>query len=170
MKKWCSVAFILSAIPCLAQSPPPATDDPSRHANLAEIAATLKQIERTLKEQTEIQKADLLLRRVAFASTQLAAAQEKLRRISEEIRTRRDEGAELETGLTLIEKETPASDTAAAVHRARIAETKSRMTNAQDRLNALEQDRVAAENEIQTLRREARDWQAFLDKTLTSQQ
>jgi len=168
MKTWLCGVVILLAIPCLAESPTPATADLSGHAELVRIAATLNEIELTLKHQAETPKADLLLKRLMFSSTQLASARENLRRIEEEIRARRDESAGLETGLAVVDRETPASDSAAAVHRARMAEIKSRMASIQDRLNTLEQDRVAAENEIQTLRREARDWQALLDRTLTS--
>ncbi len=168
MKGWFSAVIVLMAMPCLAESPTPPTADLSGHADLAKIAAALNQIELTLKQQAETQKADLLLKRLMFVSTQLAATQESLKRISEEIRVRRNENAELETGLAMLEKEIPPSDNALAIHRARIADARSRLANDHDRLNALEQEKVAAENDIQTLRREARDWQALLDRALTS--
>lgn len=168
MKIWFSAVVVLVAMPCLAESPTPATADASGHADLVKIAATLNQIELTLKQQAETQKADLLLKRLMFTSTQLAATQENLKRVSEEIRVRRNENADLETGLAMLEKEIPPSDNALAMRRARIADARSRLANDQDRLNALEQEKVAAENEIQSLRREARDWQAMLDRALTS--
>lgn len=168
MKGWFSAVIVLVAMPCLAQSPTPPTADPSAHADLAKIAAALNQIELTLKQQAETQKADLLLKRLMFVSTQLAATKESLKRTSEEIRVRRNENAEIETRLAMIEKEIPPSDNALANQRARIADARSSLANDQDRINALEQEKVAAENEIQSLRREARDWQALLDRALTS--
>ncbi len=70
--------------------------------------------------------------------------------------------------LKRFQTETPQLDSSAVNQVARIAGTKSRVTAIQDRLVALSQDRVSAENDVEMLRREVRDWQTVLDKTLTS--
>jgi chromosome segregation ATPase len=156
--------FLLFGI-CLAASPASAAQDQPMHSDLAEMNATLKEIARALKQQAETQKADLMLKRITLATTQLAKARERLNGIDQEMRARESERGEFETLLAAAQKE-PATPGRPA-SREQIAEIKARLQGLQERLSALRQERVAVENEIEALRREARDWQTLLDKTIT---
>ena len=149
-----AIAFSLSA-----QSSAPA----AQHNDLGEIADSLKRIEAALKHQTEIQKADVLLRRVMFAATQVVTAEASLKKIEDEGRTLRAENADLESAVKRLE-----SMAASEAQRTQLSYAKNRMTTIQERLSAIEQERVSIANEIQTLRRDSRDWQAMLDKMLVA--
>ncbi len=163
MRQTLSAVLFLVLGMCLAAAPASATEDQPTHSDLVEINATLKEIARSLKQQAETQKADVLLKRVTLATTQLATAQERFNRLEQERRALEGERGELETMLTTAQKETPDTDAT----RARIAGIRSHLQGHQDRLNALRQEQVAAENDVAALRREARDWQTLLDKTIT---
>ena len=65
----------------------------------------------------------------------------------------------------MLSKE-PASSPEAEANIARISGIRNRLQTIQERLNALRQEQVTAENEIESLRRDARDWQTLLDKTI----
>jgi chromosome segregation ATPase len=145
---------------CLAASSAFAADEPT-HNDLAEMNATLKEIARALKQQLETQKGDLLLKRMTFAATQLTNAQERLNSIDRAAATLDKDRLELESMLAAAQKEAQPGDGAPA-------RLKSQWQAVQDRLNALRQERIGVENDIQSLRREVRDWQTLLDKTLTS--
>jgi chromosome segregation ATPase len=119
-----------------------------------------------LKQQAESQKVDVLMKRVTLAATQLTNAQDRLSRIGQERRSLESERNELETRLAMFQKE-PLSSPDAEANIARIAGIRNRLQTIQERLNALRQEQITAENEIEALRREARDWQALLDKTIT---
>ena len=136
-----------------------AAEEPT-HNDLAEINATLKEIARTLKQQVETQKADLLLKRVTFATTQLANARERLSSIDREIALAEKDRGELETILAARQRDMPAGDL-------RIGEVKSQWQEIRDRLSTLHQQRISAENDIEAQRRDVREWQALLDKTIT---
>lgn len=136
-----------------------AAEEPA-HNDLAEINTTLKEIARTLKQQVETQKADLLLKRVTFATTQLANARERLRSIDREIALAEKDRDELETILAARQTDMPAGNP-------RIAEVKSQWQEVKDRLSALHQQRISAENDIEAQRRDVRDWQTLLDKAIT---
>lgn len=157
-------AFTLSlviAIPSLLQAQTSAA--PAQRSDLAEISETLKRIEVALKHQADIQKADLLLRRVMFAATQIATAETSLKRIEEESRSVRGESSDIESAIKRLEQ-SPESEE----RQAQMLAGRNRITNLQDRLTALEQERVSIQNEIQGLRRDNREWQALLDKTLVT--
>ncbi len=136
-----------------------AAEEPT-HNDLAEINATLKEIARTLRQQVETQKADLLLKRVAFATTQLANTRDRLISIDREIALAEKDRGELEMVLAARQRDTPAGDP-------RIAEIKSQWQEVKDRLSALRQQRITVENDIEAQRRDVRDWQALLDKAIT---
>lgn len=148
---------------CLAASTAFAAEDQPAHNDLAEINATLKEIARTLKQQVQTQKADVLLKRLTFATTQLANAQERLNRIDKEIGVAESDRGEFEGLLASAQRETPPANPALA----NIPAIKARLQAIRDRLSALNQERISAENEIGTLRRDARDWQELLDKAIT---
>ncbi|HEX7680388.1 MAG TPA: hypothetical protein VF713_19810, partial [Thermoanaerobaculia bacterium] len=80
------------------------------HNDLAEINATLKEIAGMLRQQVETQKADLLLKRVTFATTQLASARERLSSIDREIALAERDRGDLETVLAARQKDMPAGD------------------------------------------------------------
>jgi len=136
-----------------------AAEEPA-HNDLGEINATLKEIARTLKQQVETQKADLLLKRLTFATTQLANARERLSAIDREIALAEKDRGELEMVLAARQRDMPAGDP-------RIGEIKSQWQEIKDRLSALHQQRITAENDIEAQRRDVREWQALLDKALT---
>lgn len=159
------VMFLLIGM-CLAASTAFAAEDQPTHNDLAEMNATLKEIARTLRQQAETQRADLLLKRVTLATTQLAKAQERMHVIDQEIGARESERGEFETLLAAAQKETAPRGTQAS-SREQVGEIKTRLQSLQERLSALRQERVTAENDIEAQRREARDWQTLLDKTLT---
>src|SRR5947208_1574695 len=74
------------------------TNNPSPQRNdLTEISETLKRIEVALKHQTEIQKADVLFRRIMFAATQITAAQANLKKVDDESASLRNESGEIES-------------------------------------------------------------------------
>ena len=162
MSRYVSVTFLVLSM-FLAGSSAAAAEDRAAHDDLAEMNATLKEIARTLRQQAETQKADLLLKRVMLATTQLANAQDRLNRIDRELSALDAERLELENQLASQKEAGPSGDAPA-----RARETKSRWQSVQDRLSALRQERGFADNDISALRREARDWQTLLDKTLTS--
>ena len=160
-----ALGVFLSAF--LAASPALAAEDQPTHNDLVEMNTTLKEIVRALKQQAETQKADLLLKRVTLATTQLANAQERLSRIDRELAALENERGEVEAVMAAAQREqTPPADPVAA--QARTAEIKRHWQSVQDRLNGLRQERVVAENDLGALRREARDWETLLDKMLTS--
>jgi chromosome segregation ATPase len=140
-----------------------AAEDQPTHNDLAEINATLKEIARTLKQQVLTQKGDLIIKRLTFATTQLANAQERLNRIDKEIGVAESDRGEFETLLAYAQRETPPANPGPAS----IPAIKAKLQAIRDRLGALNQERISAENDIATLRRDTRDWQELLDKTLT---
>ena len=150
---------------CLAASTAFAAEEPPTHNDLAEINATLKEIARSLKQQVQTQKADVLLKRLTFATAQLANAQERLNKIDKEIGIAESDRGEFETLLAAAQKETPRVDPTSK--ETEIAANKARLQAIRDRLSALNQERISAENDIGTLRRDARDWQELLDKAIT---
>jgi chromosome segregation ATPase len=166
MNRFVSGVLIVAFGSCLTASSAFAAEDPT-HNDLAEINATLKEIARMLKQQLETQKGDLLLKRVTFAATQLANAQERLNGIDREIGLKEKDRGEWESMLSAQQKAPPGDP---AVTQSRIAALRSDLQSIQDRLNALHQERITVENDVQTLRREARDWQTLLDKTITGGQ
>ena len=149
------------AIPFSLQAQPNAP--PAPRNDLSEISDTLKRIEATLHHQTEIQKADVLLRRVMFAATQIATAEASLKKLDDEGRTLRAESGELESAIKRLERTAESEG-----QREQLSYAKNRIAAIQERLTALEQDRVSVANEIQALRRDSREWQAMLDKTLAT--
>lgn len=161
MKTCAFTLALLIAVPSLLYAQSNAA--PAQRSDLTEISETLKRIEAALKHQTEIQKADLLLRRVMFAATQIATAETSLKRVDEEIRSLRGESGDIEIAIKRLEQ-TPESEE----RQAQLLNARSRITSLQDRLAALEQERVSAQNAIQGLRRDNREWQALLDKTLAT--
>ncbi len=136
---------------------------PAQRGELGEISDTLKRIETALKHQTDIQKADVLLRRVMFAATQITTAEATLKKLDEESRTLRAENTDIESAVKRLEPMAESDP-----QRAQLSYAKSRMTAIQERLSAIEQERVSTANEIQALRRDSREWQAMLDKTLAT--
>jgi len=159
MKRSLICAVVLLSIRPLMAAPQAASADHDIHDELVRINASLREIALALKQQTEVQHADLLLKRVTLAATQLSAAEEKLKRIDQEIGTLREQNSEFETYLKSAQTTTPSSSA---------AEIKSRIASIQERVGVLTQDRVGAQNEIETLRRDAREWQTSLDKLLVS--
>jgi predicted nucleic acid-binding Zn-ribbon protein len=159
MKTYALALSLSIAIPfsLSAQSTAPS----AQRNDLGEISDTLKRIESALKHQTEIQKADVLLRRVMFAAAQIATAEASLKKLDDESRTLRAENTDLESAMKRLET---ASESDA--QRAQLSYAKNRMTTIQERLSTIEQERVSTANEIQALRRDSREWQAMLDKTL----
>jgi len=139
------------------------TMPPAQRSELGEISDALKRIETALKHQTEIQKADVLLRRVMFAATQIATAEASLKKLDDEGRTLRAENTDLQSALKRLDAATESE-----AQREQLSYAKNRMTTIQERLSAIEQERVSSANEIQALRRDSREWQAMLDKTLAT--
>ncbi len=154
MRRYASGVMLVLFATCLAASAFAAEDQPT-HNDLVEMNATLKEIARSLKQQADTQKADLLLKRVTLATTQLANAQERLNRIDLDIRALENERGEFETLLAAKSATAPRDG------------VKSHLQGVQERLNALRQERGSVQNDIEALRREARDWQTLLDKTIT---
>jgi len=159
MKTYALALSLSIAIPfsLSAQSTAPS----AQRNDLGEISDTLKRIESALKHQTEIQKADVLLRRVMFAAAQIATAEASLKKLDDEGRTLRAENTDIESAMKRLET---ASESDA--QRAQLSYAKNRMTTIQERLSTIEQERVSTANEIQALRRDSREWQAMLDQTL----
>ena len=137
-----------------------ATADQSLRDELAQINASLKDIANTLKQQAETQQADLLLKRATFAATQLSAAEERLKRIDQDARTLRGQSGEYEMMAKRRQSKTPPEELS--------TEAGEQLAEMKERLVALGQERITAENEIVTLRRDEREWRALLDKFLTS--
>lgn len=161
MKAFALLLSLLIVTPPLlhAQPTPPA----AQRDDLADISETLKRIELALKHQTELQKADVLLRRVMFAASQIATAEASLKKLDEESGSLRTEKRELDNAIQGFE-DAPESE----AKRTQLAYAKIRMPEIQERLSAMEQERVSIANEIQALRRDSREWQALLDKTLAA--
>ena len=166
--------LMLSAVVALLLSPVAAAQstsaDESLRDELARIDASLKEIARALKQQAETQHADLLLKRVTLSLTQLAADEDRLKRIEQETRTLRDEEAELQTSLKMVQAKAAHSAATVTPHRDEIGEINSRLSTIQDRLTTLNEQRIESQNEIERLRRDAREWQTLLDKFLSSRQ
>src|SRR5258708_6206833 len=162
--------LMLSIVVTLALAPMAAAQSTSAEeglrGELARIDLSLKEIARALKQQAETQQADLLLKRVTLSLTQLAAGEERLKRIDKEIRTLRDEEAELQTSLKAVQARATQSDGAAS-RRDPTGEINSRMSTIQERLTPLGEQRIETQNEIERQRRDAREWQAGLRKILT---
>lgn len=166
MKMVFAVLVFLALMPmAIAQ---PADTNESVRDQLARIDASLKEIARSLKQQADTQQADLLLKRVSLALTQLAAGEERLKRIDDEIRTVGERDAELRGSMKMFESKSPASESAAATQREQIAEFNRLLARSEERLAALNQQRIETQNAIEAYRRDAREWQASLDKFLTS--
>jgi len=159
------ILFVFVAPRLMALSPSDAEDRDGR-AQLAEMSSSLKEIVVLLKEQAAMQRTELLIRRVTLASTELGAAQERLRRIDQESAGLKSEQGELEGMLSRIQSETASSEDARASRQARMSEIKSRLAAIQDRFSAVTRDTISAQNEIETLRREFQDWRNLLDKAL----
>ena len=140
------------------------TAEQSLRDELAQINVSLKDIASALKQQAETQQADLLLKRVTLATTQLSAAEEKPKRIDQEIRGLREQRASFEGEIKTLQERTPSSEEI----RGEIAAMKSRLPTIEERIGALNQERIGADNEIAMLRRDQREWQALLDKFLTT--
>ena len=125
-----------------------ATADQSLRDELAQINASLKDIANTLKQQAETQQADLLLKRATFAATQLSAAEERLKRIDQDARTLRAQSGEYEMMAKRRQSKTPPEELS--------TEAGEQLAEMKERLVALGQERITAENEIVTLRRDER--------------
>src|SRR5260221_5534366 len=164
-------SLIISTVVVLVLAPMAAAQSTSAEeglrGELARIDSSLKEIARALKQQAETQQADLLLKRVALSLTQLAAGDERLKRIDQEIRTLRDEEAELQTSLKAVQARATQADGAPS-RRDPTGESNSRMSTIHERLTTLGEQRIETQNEIERQRRDAREWQAALDKFLTS--
>ena len=166
MKMVCAVLLFLALTPLAIAQPADAND--SVRDQLARIDASLKEIARSLKQQADTQQADLLLKRVSLALTQLAAGEERLKRFEDEMRTVGDQDAELRSSMKMLEGKAPASETAAATQREQVAEINRLLARSEERLAALNQQRIETQNAIEAHRRDAREWQASLDKFLSS--
>jgi chromosome segregation ATPase len=164
--------LILSTVVALILSPMAAAQstsaDETMRVELARMDASLKEIARALKQQAETQQADLLLKRVTLSLTQFAAGEERLKRIDQETRTLRDEDAEMQTSLKMLTAKSATPETSATPHRDQIGEINSRVSTIQERLATLNEQRIETQNEIERLRSDAREWQAALDKFLSS--
>lgn len=157
--------ILLSAVPAIGAP----ADNPQLPRNeLAEINATLKEIAVLLKQQVAAQKGDLLLKRVGMATTQLAAAQERLKRIEGEIRAISSESSELDSRISRLQVAALESGETTEARNARLNDTRKGLASLQERWAALSQERISAQNEVGTLQRDARDWQATLDRMLAS--
>lgn len=167
MKKMTIPALLLFVLAPIAAAQSADTNDAVRD-QLARIDASLKEIARSLKQQADTQQADLLLKRVSLALTQLAASEERLKRVEDEIRTVGDRDGELRSSMKMLESKTPASETAAATQREQIAEINRLLARSEERLRALDQQKIETQNAIEAFRRDAREWQASLDKFLTN--
>jgi septation ring formation regulator EzrA len=86
-----------------------------------------------------------------------------LKKLDDESRTLRAESTDLESAAKRLETATESD-----AQRAQLAYAKNRTTTIQERLSTIEQERVSTANEIQALRRDSREWQAMLDKTLAT--
>jgi chromosome segregation ATPase len=164
--------LMLSAVLVLLLSPMVAAqsakaDEPLR-AELASIDASLKEIARALKQQAETQQADLLLKRVTLSLTQLAGGEERLKKIEQEIGMLREQETELQTSLKVAQARAAAPDNAATPRRDQVWEINASLSRIQERLASLSEQRIDAQNEITRLRRDAREWQASLDKLLSN--
>ena len=168
MKRLWPIVLLLFVTPGLAALSPSGADDRDTRAELAEMNTTLKEIARLLKEQATLQKSDLLMRRVSLASTELAAAQERLKRLDEESGAARSAQAEFEGMLIRVQAETATSKEAGAARQSQINGIKSRLSAIQERLAVTNRDTISTQNEIETLRRDLQDWRRLLDKALAS--
>src|SRR6266568_3916243 len=101
-----TLSLLLAVTPTLLGQ---TTNAPAQRNDLTEISETLKRIEVALKHQTDIQKADVLLRRVMFAATQMATAQANLKKLDDESVSLRNESSEIESIAKRLEQETPES-------------------------------------------------------------
>ena len=167
MKKMTIAAVLLFVLMPIAAAQSADTNDSVRD-QLARIDASLKEIARSLKQQADTQQADLLLKRVSLALTQLAASEERLKRIDDEIRKVSDQDGELRSSMKMLENKTPASETAATTQRDQIAEINRLLARSEERLTTLNQQRIETQNAIESHRRDAREWQASLDKFLAN--
>src|SRR6266480_1238635 len=92
--------LMLSTVVVLLLSPMAAAQSTSGDETMR---VELARIDASLKQQAETQQADLLLKRVTLSVTQLAASEERLKRIDQETRTLRDENTELQTSLKMLQ-------------------------------------------------------------------
>jgi chromosome segregation ATPase len=166
MRKMSLVLLLVLVAPRLMALSPADVDDRDARAQLAEMNGTLKEIVALMKEQAAMQRTDLLMRRVTLASSELGAAQERLRRLDQELAGIKSEQGEFEGILSRIQSETASSGDAIASRQTRMNEIKSRLAAIQDRFGAVTRDTISTQNEIETLRRELQDWRNALDKAL----
>src|SRR5438874_709957 len=109
-KMWVPVLLLLVASRLFASTP--TTNERDMRAELADMNTTLKEIARLFKEQATLQKSDLLMKRVTLASSELSSAQDRLKRVDQELGAKKDEQAEFETLLSKVEGEIATSDEA----------------------------------------------------------
>lgn len=166
MRKMSLVILLVFVAPRLTALSPGDVEDRDTRSQLAEMNSTLKEMVLLLKEQAAMQKSDLLMRRVTLASTELAAAQERLRRLDQELVGIKSEQDEFEGMLSRVQVEDTTSEASRATRQSRMSGIKSRLAAIQDRFGAVTRDTISTQNEIETLRREVQDWRNVLDKAL----
>jgi chromosome segregation ATPase len=166
MRKISLVILFVFVAPRLMALSPSDVDDRDARAHLAEMSTSLKEIVVLLKEQAAMQRTDLLMRRVTLASTELGAAQERLRRLDQESVALKSDQGEFEGILSRVQAEDATSEEARAARQSRMSDIKSRLAAIQDRSSAVTRETISAQNEIETLRREVQDWRNLLDKAL----
>jgi chromosome segregation ATPase len=169
MRKISLVILFVFVAPRLLALSPSDVDDRDARAHLAEMSNSLKEIVVLLKEQAAMQRTDLLMRRVTLASSELGSAQERLRRLDQELVGIKSQQGEFEGMLSRVQSETAASEDARASRQTRMSEIKSSLAQIQDRFSAVTRDTISAQNEIETLRRDLQDWRNALDKALAKQ-
>src|SRR5258708_7345062 len=125
MRKMSLFLLLVFVAPRLMALSPGDVDDRDTRSELAEMNSTLKEMVLLLKEQAAIQKSDLLMRRVTLASTELAGAQERLRRLDQETIGLKSDQGEFEGLLSRVQAEDATSEGARATRQSRMSEIKS---------------------------------------------
>jgi chromosome segregation ATPase len=166
MKNLSLIALLFFATPTLAALSPAEVNDRDTRLELAEMNNTLKEIAALMKEQASLQRSDLLMRRVTLASTELAAAQERLKRLDQELTAIKSEQAEFEGMLSRVQAENTTSEESRATRQVRINGIKNRLAAIQERNGVVNRETISAQNEIEPLRRDLQDWRNLLDRAL----
>jgi len=164
----CLVSYAIAVVlatPTLAQEQPQARPvDPAKE--LARINATLERIADALTQQTKL---DILARRIQLASTRLGDGEKRLAAVNDERSALEGEKRQLETIRESMRADSGERlDMAPREREAQLIHLESELERIDSRLQDLSRRAVDLENRLARERADLDDWQAYLDRLISS--
>ncbi|HEX9670215.1 MAG TPA: hypothetical protein VGC93_12120 [Thermoanaerobaculia bacterium] len=136
---------------------------------LAKLNATLREIAGLMKKQEELQRVDLLIKRVQMTAGQLTDAERQLKTAESELRSLDHEKGELEGRLAMLSaSDGKAEDLSPEQSEVIVARIDEELKRVRQRSSELRGEVEELRNRIAAREHELRDWQAVIDRRLGS--